>query len=116
MSLAKGVSSGERAAMSRRVLLFVTMIVAIVATAVPLYVDAAREGAAAVEDFASDQQSLAAAIAIIDTPAREIEVPGASIVVERGADGVLRRPDGAVVSSDVLAAAMARGDRTARLS
>jgi two-component system NtrC family sensor kinase len=116
MSVSMRVSSSERAAMRRSVVLFLTMVVAIVAAAVTLYVDAAREGAAAVADFAFEQQSLAAAVAIADRPAREIEVPGASIVVERGADGVLRRPDGTVVKSDVLAAAMARGDRTVRLS
>jgi two-component system, NtrC family, sensor kinase len=102
--------------MRRRLLLFVAMIVAVVSASVALYVDARREAAAALSDFAREQASIAEAIALSDKPASALEVPGKSIVVERGTDGVLRDQTGGVVPSPPLTEAMARGDTTLTLS
>jgi signal transduction histidine kinase len=102
--------------MRRRVLLFVAMFVAVALVAVVLWIDAAREGAAAVDDFAHDQEALASALVVSHAPLSAAKTPGPSVVIVRSQDGALAKADGTPVDSPPLAAAMARGDATVRLS
>jgi len=108
--------------MRRRVLLFVAMIAAVAIVGATLYLDAQREAGEAIADFADEQATLAQAVAtkLGDAPMSmaiaEIEEPGTVFVLVADADGTLRRPDGGTVASDVLTAAIAHGDSTARLS
>ncbi len=102
--------------MRGRVLLFVAMIAAVALVAIMLWVDAAREGAAAVDDFAHDQEALATALVASHAPLAAAEVSGGAIVIARAPDGTLTRANGTAVDSPPLASAMARGDATVRLS
>jgi len=98
--------------MRRRVLLFVAMVLAVALVGVSLYVDARREAAAEIDDFAGDQVALADAAANLDPPAlASLEEPTLRIVVELEG-GALVRPNGAHVECAPLAAAM-RAGRTA---
>ena len=106
----------ERAAKRRGVLLFIAMVVAVVSASIVLYVDARHEGAKALSDFASEQESIAEALAVPDHSARVIEEPNKSIVVRLDADGTLRRPNGHVVVSPTLSAAMAGAEHTVTLT
>jgi signal transduction histidine kinase len=101
--------------MRRRALLLIAMIVAVVLVSIPLYLDAAREGDAALSDFAREQAALADAVASSASSARGLERPDALIVLESAA-GVLHRPDGTVVISAAVTDAITRGERTVRLS
>ena len=105
----------ERAAMRRRLFLFIAMIVAVAVVGVTLYLDARREASAALEDFTREQASLAEAVAAQPDVAASLEKPGVVIVVESSADGVLRRPDGTAVRSPPLDGAVARHEPTVRL-
>jgi two-component system NtrC family sensor kinase len=108
----------DKAAMRRRILLFITMIAAVMLVGIPLYVDARREAAAALSDFADDQAALASAIARSDTPASSIEQAGVTIVSLVGGSAApeLHRPDGTRLDSPVLREAMTRGERTVILT
>jgi two-component system NtrC family sensor kinase len=105
----------EEAAMRRRVLLLLAMIAAVVLASIPLYLDARREGAAALSDFAREQAALADAVASSNWSAAGLEKPDALIVLESSAEGALRRPSGSLVTSSVVTDAIARGARTVRL-
>jgi signal transduction histidine kinase len=102
--------------MRRRVLLFAAMFVAVALVAVVLWIDAAREGTAAVDDFAHDQEARAGALIASHAPLGAAETPGSSLVIVRAKDGTLSRADGTRIESPPLSAAMARGDATVRLS
>lgn len=101
--------------MRRRVLLFVAMIAAVLVVGVTAYLDARREGADALADFTREQATLADAVAASGSGSA-IELPGSLFVIERSADGALRRPNGQAIDSAPLAQAMARGDRTLSLA
>lgn len=98
--------------MPTRALLFVAMIAVVVLTAIALYLDARREGAASLADFAHDQAALADAVAASSTTP---PIDGAIVVTQRE-DGALVTRDGVVVDSPPLREAIARGARTARLA
>lgn len=97
--------------MRQRILLFAAMIAAVALVSVTLYVDARREGALALADFAHDQATLADVIAGSGVAPKDGEV-----VIERDDAGALSRTSGARVESAPLAAAMGRGDRTVTLT
>jgi two-component system NtrC family sensor kinase len=105
----------ERSAVRRRVLLFVAIVAAVSAIAVTLWYDARREAAAALDDFAGEQVALAEAAANLeDVPSAlaRLERSRSIVVVEQGPDGALRRPDGTLVQSAPLNAAIAQRART----
>ena len=103
----------ERAGLRRRILLFVAMVVAVATVAFTLYLDARREGAAALSDFARDQAALAEAAANLreSNALSSLEQSGELVVVIEQ-NGILRRPSGAVVTSAPLAQAVGDGKRT----
>lgn len=105
----------DRSATRSRILMFVAMVLAVVVVGVTLYLDARREAAAALLDFAQEQATLADAVAQ-GGDYRKMQEPAKTMVLERRADGILRRRDGMPVSSPVVEQAMARHDRTVTLS
>jgi signal transduction histidine kinase len=108
----------EQVAMRRRVLLLLAMIAAVVLASIPLYLDARREDAGALSDFAREQAALADAVATHAGPLSiaSLEKPDALIVLQSGEGGALRRPDGSIVVSAAVSDAIARGERTVTLS
>ena len=102
--------------MRRQVLLVLAMLVAVVVTCIPLYIDARHEADAALADFAEAQVDVANLAGV--APGADLatfEDKGSRIVLEATSDGTFRTPSGAVVTSRPLAAAVAAGDRTFRL-
>jgi signal transduction histidine kinase len=89
------------------------MIAVVALAALALYLDARREGAAALEDFAHNQATLAHAVAATSASPT---MDATEMIVSERADGTLTRADGAPIDSPPLRAAIARGDRTVKLT
>lgn len=115
-----GARTLDGAALRWRVLMFVAMIGAVIVVAITLYVDAQREGSAALSDFAREQAELASAVAARldgsdERSVLKLEEAGSLLVLETRDDG-LHRPDGTRIESAPIADAIARGETTWRLS
>ncbi|HEY2367811.1 MAG TPA: hypothetical protein VGH87_15545, partial [Polyangiaceae bacterium] len=103
--------------MRRRLLLVLAILFALAVTCIPLYVDARHEAAAALADFAQQQADVADLAGVAPRAnLAAFEDQGSRIVLEASGDATFRRPSGDVVTTQPLAAAVARGDRTVTLS